>query len=393
MNSQLRRLALARQGLLHAPHFGNARQGTLNAIEHLGYVQIDTISMIERAHHHVLWSRVPGYQTADLNQLMAERQIFEYWFHAAAYLPMRDYRFAQRRMAAARNHLSAVDHRDLMREILQRVQSDGPLRVRDLEGNKTNGGTWWNWGPGKRALEKLFFQGDLMVSERIGMEKVYDLRERILPAGLDVREPDLADYAAYLLRNDLRAHCVVTLEQLTHLHDRTLKNTMRELIAAQIASGEISAIDGIPNAYAESATLAQITDASAPSVHLLSPFDNAVIHRKRLQQLFGFEYRLECYVPAAKRQYGYFCLPILFGERFVGRIDCKAHRKEKRLEVISLHLEINLPDVELFFALLKLKLQQFAEFNGCEMFDVQSIKPAAWRKYLVSSRQLHAESI
>ncbi len=383
MNSQLRRLALVRQGLWHAPDFGSSRQGTLNAIEHLGYVQIDTISMIERAHHHVLWTRVPDYQITHLNQLVAERQIFEYWFHAASYLPMRDYRFALRRMAAARNPMPAVDHSALMREILQRVRDEGPLRVRDLEGNKTKSGTWWDWGPSKRAVEKLFFQGDLMVSERIGMEKVFELRERILPSGLNLHEPDTTEYAAYLLRTYLHAQGVVTLEQLTHLHtDKPLKQTMRELLAAQIASGALSPIDGLPNAYAKTAELKQITADCTPSVHLLSPFDNAVIHRQRLQQLFGFDYRLECYVPAAKRQFGYFCLPILFGDFFVGRIDCKAHRKEQRLEVISLHLDTEPANSELFFMLLKLKLQQFAEFNGCDTWDATQIT-AAWRERLV----------
>lgn len=368
-NLQLQRLALAQQGLLGAACFGEGIQGTLAAIEHLGYVQIDTISRIERAHHHVLWSRVPSYQPPYLNQLLAERQIFEYWFHAASYLPMRDYRFAQRRMAEARDS-TRFWHSEispaLMQDILLKVRDEGPLRVRDLEGNKTKGGTWWNWGPGKRALEKLFFQGDLMVSQRIGMEKVYDLKERILPPDLNTQAPDLADYAAYLLRSNLRAHGLVTLEQVSHLQgDKALKSTLRELLAAQIVSGEISPLAGcgIPNAYAATAALVQASSTS-PAVHLLSPFDNAVIHRKRLQQLFGFDYKLECYVPAAKRQYGYFCLPVLFGERFIGRIDCKAHRPEKRLEVISFHLEGELPDA--FATPFRTKLQQFAMFNGCE---------------------------
>ncbi|MEN9659608.1 MAG: hypothetical protein RL571_3073 [Pseudomonadota bacterium] len=384
-NLQLQRLALAQQGLLGTAYFGGGITGTLAAIEHLGYVQIDTIARIERAHHHVLWSRVPDYHPPYLNQLLAERQIFEYWFHAASYLPMRDYRFAQRRMAAARDCTQSWHSESspaLMQDILQKVRDEGPLRVRDLEGNKTKGGTWWNWGPGKRALEKLFFQGDLMVSQRIGMEKVYDLKERILPPDLDTRAPDLADYAAYLLRSNLRAHGLVTFEQLSHLHsDKALKSTLRELLVAQIASGEISALTdcGIPNAYAATAALASPPIAS-PTVHLLSPFDNAVIHRKRLQQLFGFDYKLECYVPAAKRQYGYFCLPVLFGERFIGRIDCKAHRQAKCLEVMSFHLEGEMPDTDAFAAPFRAKLQQFAEFNGCETVVFQGGYPADWQE-------------
>lgn len=376
---QLRRHALTRQGLQSEAIFGRGPAATLAAIEHLGYVQIDTISIIERAHHHILWSRVPDYQPDFLNQLLENRQIFEYWFHAASYLPMRDYRFAQHRMAAVRNSTWANYHdipASLMNEILQRVRDEGPLRVRNLENNKGKSGSWWDWGPGKRAIEKLFLQGDLMISQRIGMEKVYELRERMLPANLDTRQPDLADYAGYLLQSYLRAHSVVTFGQLTHLHtDPALKKTMRELLEAQIASHQIGAISSpaMPKAYAETSALTQALPA-APCVHLLSPFDNAIIHRKRLNQLFGYDYKLECYVPAAKRKYGYFCLPILFGDHFVGRIDCKAHRQEQRLQVISMHLETPINESALFAEALMQKLQQFAIFNGCGQLDIQNIK-------------------
>ncbi|AMC35352.1 winged helix-turn-helix domain-containing protein [Janthinobacterium sp. B9-8] len=376
---QLRRHALTRQGLQSEAIFGSGLAATLAAIEHLGYVQIDTISMIERAHHHVLWSRVPDYQPGFLNQLLENRQIFEYWFHAASYLPMRDYRFAQHRMAAVRDSTWANYHdipAKLMNEILLRVRDEGPLRVRNLENNKGKSGSWWDWGPGKRAIEKLFLQGDLMISQRIGMEKVYELPERMLPANLDIRQPDLADYAGYLLQSYLRAHSVVTFEQLTHLHTNpALKKTMRELLEAQIASHQIEEISSavLPKAYAETSALTQALSA-APYVHLLSPFDNAIIHRKRLNQLFGYDYKLECYVPAAKRKYGYFCLPILFGDRFVGRIDCKAHRQEQRLQVISIHLESPINKPALFAEALMQKLKQFAFFNGCKHLDIQNIE-------------------
>ncbi|MFC7422016.1 winged helix-turn-helix domain-containing protein [Iodobacter arcticus] len=376
---QLRRHALTRQGLQSEAIFGSGLAATLAAIEHLGYVQIDTISMIERAHHHILWSRVPDYQPGFLNQLLENRQIFEYWFHAASYLPMRDYRFAQHRMAAVRDRTWANYHdipASLMNEILLRVRDEGPLRVRNLENNKGKSGSWWDWGPGKRAIEKLFLQGDLMICQRIGMEKVYELRERMLPANLDMRQPDLADYAGYLLQSYLRAHSVVTFEQLTHLHTNpALKKTMRELLETQIASHQIKEISSavLPKAYAETSVLTQALSAT-PCVHLLSPFDNAIIHRKRLNQLFGYDYKLECYVPAAKRKFGYFCLPILFGDRFVGRIDCKAHRQEQRLQVISMHLESPINHPALFAETLMQKLKQFAIFNGCEHLDIQNIE-------------------
>ncbi|QKJ67282.1 winged helix-turn-helix domain-containing protein [Deefgea piscis] len=376
---QFRRLALARQGLQSNAIFGQGLNATLAAIEHLGYIQIDTISMIERAHHHVLWTRVADYQPIFLNQLVENRQIFEYWFHAAAYLPMRDYRFALHRMAAVRDSTWAyyrdIDHK-IMSEILLRVRNEGPLRIRDLENTKGKSGSWWNWGPAKRAMEKLFLQGDLMVCQRIGMEKVYDLSERQLPSGLDMRQPDVVDYAGYLLNSYLRAHSIVTFEQLTHLHTNpALKKTMRELVASKIVTNEIQSLNNsaIPNAYVETDALTQALPA-VTCVHLLSPFDNAIIHRKRLNQLFGYDYKLECYVPAGKRKYGYFCLPILYGEQFVGRMDCKAHRQQQRLEVISIHLEGKIEDWENFVATLLKKLQQFALFNGCVNLDIFNVK-------------------
>jgi uncharacterized protein YcaQ len=178
MTSQCRRLALSKQGLVSQQKFGDGLSGTLRAIEHLGYVQIDTLSVVERAHHHVLWNRVPGYDPTHLNQLISAHHIFEYWYHAASYLPMCDYRYALPRMSSIRNgehrYYTNVD-KHLMKEILARVRAEGALRLRDLDRGNEGKGNWWNMGPGKRALEKLFMQGDLMVCERNGMEKIYDL--------------------------------------------------------------------------------------------------------------------------------------------------------------------------------------------------------------------------
>lgn len=392
--AQIRRLALASQGLQGHARFGHGREGTLAAIEHLAYVQIDTISRVERAHHHVLWSRVPDYQPEHLNALLAERRVFEYWFHAASYLPMRDYRFALRRMQAVRNStwarytsLPAA----LTADTLQKIRDEGPLRVRDLGQGKGKSGNWWDWGPGKRVVEKLFLQGDLMVCQRIGMEKVFDLSERVLPAGLDMREPDLADFAAYLLDSNVRAHGVVTFEQVAHLHtDPALKKTLRELLAAKVASGEIRQLGHERTApFYAAASAGESPRPAAPTVHLLSPFDNAIIHRRRLAQIFGFDYKLECYVPEGKRKFGYFCLPVLYGEEFVGRIDCKAHRQTRTLEVISLHQEAVTSDDEKFIATFIAQVQRFARFNGCETIRF----PAATGHPPALFKALHAKTI
>ena len=175
---QLRRLVLRCQGLNRGNAFGRGRQGALRVLEHLGYVQIDTISVVARAHHHVFRSRIDNYRPDMLDQLVKQRAAFEYWFHAAAYLPMSDYRFALPRMndirAGVRKHWGGRRDRKLEQAILDRIAAEGPLAARDFEGNGQGGG-WWEWKPAKRSLEVLFMQGDLMVTERSGFQKRYDL--------------------------------------------------------------------------------------------------------------------------------------------------------------------------------------------------------------------------
>jgi len=385
MTSQSRRLALSTQGLASQQLFGADLSGTRSAIEHLGYVQIDTLSIVERAHHHVLWNRVPDYDPLHLNQLIREQHIFEYWYHAASYLPMRDYRYALPRMISIRNgenrYYTNVD-KHLMNEILARVSAEGALRVRDFDkGNKGNG-KWWNCRPGRRALDKLFMQGDLMVCERNGIEKIYDLAERCLPTGIDLRVPTLNEYAAYLFDTTLRAHGVITWKQLLHLKTgKPMRDAMRAVLDERIEAKLVSTLDNadVPTAYVDIKALEQAPTMDDGAVKVLSPFDNVVIHRDRLSTLFGFDYRIECYVPASKRVFGYFCLPILYGDKFVGRIDCKAHRASQRFEILSLNLEDGRLDRDQFFPALNDELQRLADFNKCPLLDASVIDTARHR--------------
>jgi len=379
MSSQWRRLALSKQGLASQQPFGAGLSGTRSAIKHLGYVQIDTLSVVERAHHHVLWSRVPGYDPTHLNQLISEQHIFEYWFHAASYLPMRDYRYALPHMTSIRNgenrYYTNVDEQ-LMNEILARVSAEGPLRVRDLDKGNKGKGKWWSRGPGRRALDKLFMQGDLMVCGRNGMEKLYDLAERCLPEDINLSEPTQSEYAAYLFDTTLRAHGVFTWKQLLHLKTgKPLRDAMREVLDERIEAGVLIALSNAdaPTVYVDIKALEQAPEIDTPAVKILSPFDNVVIHRDRLSSLFGFDYRIECYVPASKRVFGYFCLPVLYGDKFVGRIDCKAHRADQRFEVFSLNLEDGSLNRDQFFPALSDELQRLAGFNKCPLLDASVV--------------------
>ncbi|MCG9493482.1 winged helix DNA-binding domain-containing protein [Acinetobacter pittii] len=370
MTSSLKQLTLFNQGLGKTSRFAKGLEGTLQAIEHLGYVQIDTISVVERAHHHILWSRVPDYDLNHLNSLVRERQIFEYWYHAASYLPMKDYHYALPAMMSVRKGESRYFNRgdqQLMNEILARVRAEGKIRLRDIDkNNKKSLGNWWNTGPGRRAFEQLYMQGDLMICERNGMEKVYDLTERCLPENIDLSMPTLYEYVQYLFNNTLRAHGAFTWKQLVHLKKNDLKETMRAVLMEQIDADVVSAIklENGQTLYVDAAAIEQKLNTEF-GLKILSPFDNSLIHRDRLTSLFEFDYRIECYVPAAKRVYGYFCLPILYQDELVGRLDCKAHRSIKELEVISLHLEKTVKNKELFFFELEQELKRFAAFNQC----------------------------
>ncbi len=379
MTSSLKQLTLFNQGLGKTSRFAKGMDGTLQAIEHLGYVQIDTISVVERAHHHILWSRVPDYELSHLNSLVGARQIFEYWYHAASYLPMKDYRYALPAMMSVRNGESRYFNRGdqhLMNEILARVRAEGKIRLRDIDkNNKKSLGNWWNTGPGRRAFEQLYMQGDLMICERNGMEKVFDLTERCLPENIDLSMPTLYEYAQYLFNNTLRAHGAFTWKQLVHLKKNDLKETMRVVLKEHIDAGVVSAIklENGQTLYVDVAAVEQKFNTEF-GLKILSPFDNSLIHRDRLASLFEFDYRIECYVPAAKRVYGYFCLPILYQDELVGRVDCKAHRSIKELEVISLHIEKTVKNKELFFFELEQELKHFAAFNQCSTINDKVMK-------------------
>ena len=365
--AKLRRIALERQGLLGVNPFGRGKQAVLRAIEHLGYVQIDTISVVARAHHHVLWSRVANYRSDLIDRLVRERCIFEYWFHAASWLPMRDYRFALPRMQqlnGERNWFGDCDRR-LKDEILQRIAAEGPMRARDFSDPEHSSNGWWEWKPAKQALEQLFMQGELMVTRREGFQKVYDLPERVLPDWVDTRTPSLQEYAAYLVDTTLRAHGFATLQSMTYLRKgQPLRKAVKELLEARVAAGTLSPVElGNNRFYIDPERLESRAPRSAARVRILSPFDNTLIQRQRGREVFGFDYQIECYLPEAQRQFGYFCLPLLYRDRFVGRADCKAHRERGLLEIRSLHIERRVDDG--FAEALCRELESFAAFNRC----------------------------
>ena len=382
---QFRKKALLSQGLLQKDPFGRGKKAVLKAIQHLGYIQIDTISVVERAHHHVLWSRVSNYQPAFLTSLIREKRVFEYWFHAAAYLPMHEFRFALPRMHAIKSgkkHWFTNTDPKLMRSIMQRIESEGPLKARDFENPKRGAKGWWDWKPAKQALEQLFIQGDLMVVERQGFQKQYDLMERALPSDTNTDFPTLEEQARYFVDVTLRAHGFAAIKSYTYLRKGAeIRKVVKEILDQEVSDGRLlqSALPCDTVVYCDPEMISR--KRATERVLLLSPFDNAVIQRERCRRIFEFDYQIECYVPQAKRQYGYFCLPLLYKDRLIGRADCKADRQASVLNVVALYLEESLSDPVL--QKLADALIEFMRFNQCEQVVVKKVTPSGVQKRLV----------
>ncbi|WP_321514967.1 DNA glycosylase AlkZ-like family protein [Marinifilum fragile] len=376
--SQARKLVLLSQKLPPVNTKGRAIQNTLNAIEHLGYIQIDTISVVQRAHHHTLWARNPKYQASHLDQLLADKKVFEYWSHAASYLPMRDFRFSLIRKHAiasgSQNHWYERDE-NLMKSIMKRIEEEGPLMAKDFE-NTDKKRRDWSSKPAKRALENLFMQGDLMIPCRNNFHKVYDLTERVIPNDIDVSMPSEEEYIRFLIVHYLEANGLGLASEMVYLLKNT-KSLVENHLKEMHLSGELLQIKvGEMNYYALPNVLELLNKPlSRSKLKILSPFDNLLIQRKRMQTLFDFDYQIECYLPEAKRKFGYFSLPILWDGKLVARMDCKADRKTSVLHVNHLVLETNLKKTDAFSEALSKELKAFMDFNDCNSLKVHRTTP------------------
>ncbi|MBO2604972.1 YcaQ family DNA glycosylase [Shewanella algae] len=361
------RLNLQRQGLLQPA------ASTAAIIRQLGYVQIDSINVVERAHHHVLHSRLPGYHPEQLQQAIAAKEVFEYWAHAAAYLPMNDYRYSLQRkqqLSQGDKHWFEPDE-PLMREVLARVRAEGPLKASDFEHSSDQRGSWWDWKPAKKALEQLFMRGELMVVRRERFQKVYDLAERVLPPGIDTRVPDDDEFGRYLVNRFLNANGFGSEAQFAYLR-KGMRPVIKRVLAQGLEAGELQRFKVDGQQYFCPAEL-----SAAPMiperVWLLNPFDNLVIQRNRLKQWFGFDYQLEVYLPQEKRIYGYYSLAILWRQQFIGRVDVKADRPRRCLLLQNLVLEpeyANRPLDDVLLAELARAIADYARFNACERWKL-----------------------
>lgn len=379
--ARLRRLALAAQGLLQAQPYGRGLDGARKAIRHIGYAQIDTLSVVERAHNHVLYSRVPGFKPAMTNQMLLDGDVFEHWVHAAAFIPIADFRFSlpyKHAIKSGQVHWYRSPDRKLMGELLAHIRSDGPLKSRDINANAQKRADWWDWKPTKKALEQLYMEGDLMIRSRDGFQKVYDLTERVLPPHINSQMPSMEEFAEHLLDQQLRCHGLVSMKGLTYQRrSAELRKAVKSLVNERLAQGSLEQVQlGSGEIFIlEAGALERRLPQVKNRVLILSPFDNCVIQRERLKSLFQYDYQIECYVPAAKRQYGYFSLPLLYRDEFIGRMDCKADRKTSHLEIKSLYLEKPCADQDLLIAALIDAITQFCHFQKCDTVSLTKVQP------------------
>lgn len=387
MNRKAVELSTVQSTLMQNQLLSPGKNNTIDIIRRLGYIQIDTLSVVARAHHHVLWSRNHKYREAELHELLKGRKIFEYWSHAASYLPMEDFRFSLPRKQMYRDghsHWFAKNKR-IMKYVLDRIHSEGPLQSKDFETDRKRG-SWFDWKPAKIALEQLFMEGSLMVSERKGFQKVYDITERVIPAGLDIAMPTEEECAEHLVRNNMRSLGIFSLKDVIHLRSNmqhAVKHTLSEFIDSGLL--EEVKIEGAKTGYYRTVEKRKTNKTSKTvNARLLSPFDNLVIRRERLKDIFGFDYTLECYLPEHKRKYGYFSLPILYGNQFLGSLDPKADRASGVFYVKSLHVDRFNSEIA---EALATELRRFAAFNSCTEFDLKGIRKTAMRSALKSALQ------
>lgn len=381
-----RRLAVHAQGLGQPWSLSRGKEGAAEVVERLGYVQIDTISVIERAHNHVLGTRVRSYRSAMINELLVGRRVFEYWAHAAAYLPIEDYRYYLPRMRTFYKWKVEDEFRKenkkLIKQVYRRVKKEGPLVAADFEHEEGQRGAWWDWKPAKRALEVLFNTGDLMVTARDKFRRVYDVAERVVPDGIDTSEPSEEEAARHFARRALQGHGIATLAEVRKMFNN---RGAKEALCEMRDDGEVVVLrvgGEEERSYALASTLEELPSRLSGGVQLLSPFDNFIIDRDRLIRLFDFDYKIECYTPAPKRKYGYFTLPILWKGKLVGRLDPKADRKTKVFHVRNLVLEPGCKSSEALAAGLKKAIAQFAKFNGSEEVVVEKTEPRGLKRML-----------
>lgn len=384
-----RALALVQQGLhrrLHSPD----QAGLLAAIRQLGLLQLDSIHVVARSHYLVMLSRVGLYDPADLDRLLyPDCVLFEHWAHEACLIPREDLpwctpaMWARRGQPPDRTGRLGDDPQRTLDEVLAAVAARGPLASKDFADPRGRRGAWWDWKPAKVALEVLFAEGALLVQRRERFQRLYDLAERVLPESAQPPELTLGEAQRQMLLQGVRHLGVATLRHARDYYrlDQPAAAAALKALLAEEALVPVEVESWPKPAYLDPADVALVGEIEAgrrPATltTLLAPFDNLLWHRPRLRELFGFDYRLEAYAPAARgRKYGYYVMPILHRGRLIGRLDPKADRASGTLIVQAIYLEPGEVLTDELRAGLARALGEFAAFNGCARIEVRAASP------------------
>jgi uncharacterized protein YcaQ len=378
---EVRKIILHASGLTKRAPFGKGKEAVYKLIDHLGFIQVDTNYVIERAHHHQIWSRVPDYKTRWLDELQSDGQIYEFWTRDSGFMPMHDFRFSYpiKNALASRSKPPSAEI-VLKRKILDRISREGPLMARDFENDrvvKSKG--WWDWRPSKVALEHLHNEGSLVATRTKNFQKVYDLPDNVIPLAIDRTTPTEEEFARHVIRRGLGALGVAYAKEIAWSGRYVKDNVIKKELKKMNDEGELTLveIDGLKGPiYTFTRSLKKKINLTGETF-ILSPFDIVNVFRRRLKDFFDFDYQIECFVPAPKRKYGYFSLPVLVGDTFIARMDSKADRKTGILNVNNLHFE----DVKITKAMisdLTDSIKAFAKFNQCKEINIDKCnnKPA-----------------
>ena len=378
-NRQARRFFMASQGLAEPPARRWGMAGLYEAIERLGFVQVDSVNVLERAHHHILYARNQTYRQPHLARLVEkERLLFENWTHDASVIPTAFFPYWRHRFAREKQRLRGrwKDHfghdgfdGDLDR-VRDHVARGGPVMARDFGGDKPGTG-WWDWHPSKAALEYLWRTGELAIARREGFQKVYDLAERVIPPEHFTRTVPPEDYVDWACRSALTRLGMGTRGEIAAFWALLTPDQVEGWLAAHRSELEVLRIEpadgGRPQAaFAFAGTAAAIAAAPPPPARLrvMSPFDPLLRDRKRAERLFGFSYRIEIFVPEAKRKYGYYVFPVMRGDAVVGRIDMKADRETDRLVLRAFWPEAGVRVSQALLTQLDAEMERMRRFAG-----------------------------
>jgi len=347
---QIKLMQLQSQGLLSHLSKPAQKDDVITTIRKIELLQIDTIHVVARSPYFVLWSRLGNYSPIWLEEFHTEGLLFEYWAHAACFIPIEQFPLFRSKMTSAlagwrNSEIWRDNNKDIIEFVLARIKEKGPTRSADFEGKGSKKNGWWDWKEEKIALEFLWTHGELMIAYRDKFQRYYDLPERVYPGYNQTMIPHdeaIKEQVERTIRvlGASRLNWISDYYRLSKVETlRIIKELIREQKVMTINSKEWNEDILVHHSHAELLDNALSNRLKPKLTTLLSPFDPLIWDRKRSLDLFEFDYSIECYLPANKRKFGYFCLPILFNGNLVGRVDAKANRQKKTFEIKSIHFE------------------------------------------------------